>query len=319
MSVSFLALCVCAVATLAYTCSLVTLPAVLAVRRGVLALAPRAESRLLFALAVLPLVVSISALAASLVPSPAVDHCFGDPDPHAHQHLCSEHHPGVFPTGVPLLLGACLLVSIGFAMVRMPLDAQVGRRLSQGLGRVARVEADYRVLPFSEPQAFLIGAVRPQLFVTEGLLTEHAEHLDVVLGHERAHLLFRHALLRTLAKAALCFHLPVLSHLLERSLDLAHEMSADEEAALRVGSRERVASALLQLTRATLPLPSAMTGFGCSHIEQRVTRLLDARATLDMPSVRSLLLVSALALLALTIAAEPVHHGLEMTLGLLGS
>jgi Zn-dependent protease with chaperone function len=319
MSVAFLALCICAVATLAYTCSLVTLPVTLAVRRGALSLAPRAESRLLFALALLPLVVSVSALAASLVPASAVDHCFGDLEPHAHQHLCSQHHAGGFPTGLPLLLGTCLLASGAFALARVLKSARISRRLKADLARVAQSEADYRVLPFAEPQAFLIGAARPQLFVTQGLLGRYAEHLDVVLAHERAHLLFRHALLRSLARAASCFHLPGVSHLLERSLDLAHEMAADEEAARRVGSRARVASALLQLTRATLPLPSGVTAFGCSHIERRVTRLLDARPALDMPSVRGLLLVSALALLALTIAAEPIHHGLEMTLGLLGS
>ena len=305
---------------LAYTCSLLSLPLLLAVRRGLVVLAPRAEARLLFTLAVLPMLVSVAAVTASVVPAfSSVDHCVGELDLHDHPHLCAQHHAGSLPGGLPVFLGAFLLANLLLTVVQLLGNARVGQRLCEALGRAARAENGYGILPLAEPQAFLIGVLRPRLFLTEGLLATHREHLEVVLGHERAHLQFRHPLFRALAKAALCFHLPLISQAIERALTLSHEVVADEEAASQVGSRERVASALVQLTRAALPLHPAVTGFGCSHVELRIARLLDPPSAHDVPSARSLLLLSALALIALTIAAEPIHHGLELTLGLLGS
>src|SRR5690606_16635337 len=136
-----------------------------------------------------------------------------------------------------------------------------------------------RVLPFDEPQAFVVGLARPTLFVTRGLLSDrHREHLAPVIAHERAHLRRRDPLRRLVAALALAFHVPGLASVLERRLGRAHEMAADAEAATEVGSRQRVARALVRLTRARRRAPDVALGFGSSSdVEARVACLLDPR------------------------------------------
>jgi Zn-dependent protease with chaperone function len=175
------------------------------------------------------------------------------------------------------------------------------------------------VLPLRAPQAFVLGVLRPTLYVTRGLLSaDHRKHLDAVLAHERAHLRRADPLRMLLANAGLALHLPGIAGALRRRLLQAQEMAADSEAAEAIGSRERVAQALVEIARAQRTLPSFALAFGACNVEARVQRLLDERPRLDMPAGSTLLLGIACALFAIAAQADAVHHAVEHLLGALG-
>jgi Zn-dependent protease with chaperone function len=178
------------------------------------------------------------------------------------------------------------------------------------------------VLPVDEPQAFLLGVVRPRLYLTRGLLAaERARDAEVVIAHERSHLRRRDPLRRLIARIGLAFHLPGIARALERRLARAHEMAADADAARSVGSPERVAQALVEVARARFRPPAPSTAFGAgstADMEARVRRLLEDRPARDL--LRAPALASAVLLAQTTVlfAADAVHHGVERALGLIG-
>ena len=89
------------------------------------------------------------------------------------------------------------------------------------------------------------------LFVPSGTMG----NLAAVLAHERAHITRRDAPWRLVAQLAYSFHLPIVARHLDSALARAHEMAADEEAAQRVGSRSRVAEALVHMARSAAQGP----------------------------------------------------------------
>jgi len=94
-------------------------------------------------------------------------------------------------------------------------------------------------------------------------------------------------------------------------------MAADAEAARELRSPERVARALVRLTRAQRKTFRLAMAFAESDVEARVTTLLDPRPRQDQPG-KAVLIGGAILLLALVAAsADAVHHGVEIVLGLL--
>jgi hypothetical protein len=116
----------------------------------------------------------------------------------------------------------------------------------------------------------------------------------------------------------LSFHVPGIARSIGRSQSTAQEMAADDLAAQAVGSRRRVARALVALCRARCRLPHACA-FSESDVEERVNQLLRARRQGDCLSVSTLGIAAAVAAVALAAEAGPVHHGVELLLGLLGN
>jgi Zn-dependent protease with chaperone function len=177
--------------------------------------------------------------------------------------------------------------------------------------------ADVDVLPLDGPEAFVVGIFAPRIFVTRGLLAKrHRRHLKAVLAHERAHVSRCDSRWRLAAQLAFAFHLPIVARRLDALLSEAHEMAADEEAARTVGSRSRVAEALVHLARSGAGAPRLAQAFAGSDIEQRVVALLDARRTAHEPTTATLLSFAVLGLTAIGLTAEGVHHGLEVVMGL---
>jgi Zn-dependent protease with chaperone function len=322
MTWSLVALILAATGAITFTLSAATGLTLALGQRQLDAITPAASARVLLGAAFLPVLVGGALMTAALAPSFGwiLDHCFSHADLHDHPHLCG-HHVEALPARTLLVLAALLAVRVIARAARLVVHAVIGARVTRALERIARGSfADgVRVLPFTAPQAFVVGAWRPAMFITEGLLSDaHREHLAPVLSHERAHLGRRDPLRRTLASFALAFHLPGIARWLDRRLARAQEMAADAEAARAVGSGERVATALVRLARAHHDAPRFALAFGASDIEARVTALLDRRERRDRPG--AIALVAGIALLFAGVAggADHVHHGVEMLLGVLG-
>ncbi len=288
-----------------------------------LRLSAAAEARFLLVAALLPFLVTVVVMTATMAPSFGwiADHCLTSPDVHEHPHLCGHHiagFPGAPLVGLALLLAARLAVG-GVSAVVGALRLAVTRRQ---LDRSCVPRAGMRVLPVDEPQAFLLGVFRPRLFVTRGLLgLDRARDAEVVIAHERAHLERRDPLRRQLARIGLPFHLPGVARAIERRLARAHEMAADAEAAREVGSRERVAETLVQVMRAQVRRPRAGLAFeatSTADMEARVRRLLDHDPDRDGPGVAALAAGVCTVQAVVLLAADTVHHGVEHVLGLLG-
>lgn len=348
MTMSLAALCAAAAAAVAFVVSVIAGAAAAGCQRALQELAPAAQARVWLAISLLPAFACLAVMTAALAPSFGWigDHCAPHGDPHAHPHICADHHVADLP-GLPVIALAMLLLGrVAVAVVRLVWTAAAAASARRALERIACASPDAslstslidgaRVLPFDEPQAFVVGLTRPALFVTRGLLSEvHREHLEPVLAHEHAHLLRRDALRRWLASLALAFHVPPVATWLERRLARAHEMAADAEAAAAVHSRRRVARALVQLTRArkrALAIgpgigptigpdigPTIGLAFGSSDVEARVACLLDPRLRQDRPQPRTIVAVAAAAIVLVGAGAGVVHHGVEIMLGLLSS
>jgi hypothetical protein len=85
-----------------------------------------------------------------------------------------------------------------------------------------------RVLPLEEPHAFVLGIFRPEIYMSEGLLSMvHSESLEPVLMHEEAHVRRRDPLWRLIASIGRLVHLPGVAEsvgrLHERAVRVAYE------------------------------------------------------------------------------------------------
>lgn len=320
MSSSFVLLFTAAGALVAFSASALGAGALAAARRPFESLTAAAQARVLLGVTLLPLIAVVAVMTAASAPTLGwiADHCGDAGDPHLHPHICGHHVgelPGLSLTALAALLAGRLLLG-GARLAWATWTAQrTRRRLVEFAGR-RRTEGLY-VLPLPGPQAFVVGALAPEIFVTEGLFAApHREHLDAVLGHERAHLTRRDALARWLARGVLALHLPWVAGWLERRLARAQEMAADADAARQLGG-ERVAAALVSLTRARRRALSAAVAFGDSDVEVRVRRLLDSRPRHDQPGSGALIALALSLCVAVGVSADAVHHGLEIVLGLL--
>ncbi len=324
-------LCLAAFALVAWSLSAATGAALRLAEAPIARLAVQGQARIYFVAALLPLGGAVAILVAALAPSFGwiADHCATVGDPHSHPHLCAAHHQGVWPQTALLVAALLLPLRVGATVLRQAAALFLGVRARRALDRAA-VGSDtfedagpaevVQVLPFEEPRAFLLGLLRPQLYVTRGLVSgRHRAHLPSVLAHERAHRARRDPLRRFVARLALSFHVPGIAGAVDRRLLRAQEMAADDSAAVRVGSRRNVADALVALARAGLDTPRGAFSFGGSDVEARVLRLLDPARADDLPSARMLAAGAAGFLCTVAAGADGIHHGLEILLGLFGS
>ncbi len=318
---SLLLLAAAASAVIAFSSSALVGACLSLFERKLNALTAAAQARVLFGVSFIPLLASVAIMAAALSPlfGFRVDHCS---DSHLHPHLCGAQRVNSLPAVTLVCLASVFLLRLLVNCVDLLRSALMVTRTRRALSRVCVgiAEGGAKILPFPEPQAFVLGALRPCTFVTQGLLSEaHKEHLAPVLAHERAHIRRRDPLRRMLAGFALGFHLPGLAKQIEQRLARAHEMAADTAAAEELKSGERVARALVRLTLARKRAPQLALSFAGSDVEARVVRLLDPRARDDRPKLPVLLSAIALFFVLVGASAGALHHGVEIVLGLYGS
>jgi Zn-dependent protease with chaperone function len=258
---------------------------------------------------------------AALAPSFGwiADHCYRTHEVHAHPHICAHHETALLAWPVAAL-ASLFGVRLAVVMVRVAAWGVVSFRTRRALEQTAqhRLVDGVRVLPLDCPQAFVLGIFAPRVFVTRGLLrARHRSHLQAVLAHERAHVARGDSRWRLAAQLCYAFHLPFVARHLDVLLAGAHEMAADEAAARSIGSRSRVAEALVHMARTGSNAPAFAHAFAHKDIEERVVALLEPRPGGAEPSTNALLAVGVLALTWIALAAEGIHHGLEIVMGLL--
>jgi Zn-dependent protease with chaperone function len=280
---------------------------------------PEAAARRLWLLAAAPGFVPALALALLLLPGLlGADHC---PAHREHAHLCLRHlaaaHGGL-ASGLVAASGAALALGLLAGGVRLAR----ARRAIATLRRGARPgpSADVERLATDAPFSLTLGALRPRIVISEGLLRALAPApLAVVLEHERAHARRLDALRALSARALSWAHLPAVRRELLAALSLASERACDEAAAAGVGDRLLVAETILAVARlARGAVPAGPAGLATSFAEggapARIEGLLAEPPA--PPAGRAGWWGAALVGAALA-AAEPLHHATEHLLGAL--
>jgi len=210
------------------------------------------------------------------------DHCVGHGA--LHHHLCLFHPPQMAHVSIgwalaflPALAAMTLMARQmwRFWSARAWTRALVGS--SQPLGEGACV----RVVEEPDALAFTVGALRPVVVVSRGLVDQLSDdELRVVLAHERAHRERRDTLWALLDRIAGSLLPAEMRGVLLAEIELAREQACDARAARKAG-RVQVAATLLRVARMGLTSPRAGLSVGASSLELRVHTLLadEARAS----------------------------------------
>ncbi|MEU0490824.1 M56 family metallopeptidase [Nocardiopsis sp. NPDC006139] len=178
-------------------------------------------------------------------------------------HLLLDHGP------VPVHLGAMALVLLGVGLYGTV-------RLGVGMYRDIRMvrDAPGSVTDQERPIALAVPGYRGGVLVSRGLMRLLTrDQLQVVFRHEHAHLRHRHHVYTTLGALSAAVFPPLGT--LQKSLRLALERWADEDAAQATGSRELVAHTIARVALAAPdPRPTWHLALADSHVVQRVRALL---------------------------------------------
>lgn len=254
--------------------------------RGTARWTPASRHRALVLIGLAPVLLTFVALLSVVLPSllapvwPEHDHCLVHDDVHA--HLCFVHlssHAGSWA-------GWALIAGVGlWSAGRLTIGAKTLARASgllRQLSRSARFDAQRKawVMPTAEPLCLSVGALRPRLFVSEGLLAKtSAREVEIMVAHEEAHVRRWDTLVRLLVRVASQALLPGPRRMLLAAIELSSEQACDEEAACSVGDRLAVAETLLAVERlltsaASRRLQPLAAAFGPSSVPQRVEALL---------------------------------------------
>jgi Zn-dependent protease with chaperone function len=173
------------------------------------------------------------------------------------------------------------------------------------------------VLPIEEPHAFVMGILKPQIFLSRGLLTAaKPDLLEPLLAHEEAHVRRRDPLRRLVASIGLLAHLPGVTRSIQLLLTRAQEMAADAEAVKQIGNGPRVAEALLWFARLRQHHSAAACEFAKVDVGARVRQILEPRQQPDGPSLVALLACCVGLTVFAAIARHQLHHLSEILLQL---
>jgi Zn-dependent protease with chaperone function len=275
---------------------------------------PASAARWLWLAAVAPSLAPPLAIALCLLPALlGADHC---PQHGEHAHLCL-HHPAAARGGVASGLVVLAAGGFGFALLSGGVRLARARRAIARLapGAPAPFAPDVELLATDAPVSLTLGALRPRIVVSDGLVRALApESLAVVLEHERSHVRRRDALRALLARATSWPHLPPVRRALLGALALATERACDEAAAQRTGDRLRVAETVLAVERLMQGAPPAAAvalaaSFGDSAVPPRIESLLAEPPPL--PDARRAWLTAAACVATAIPLIEPLHHATE--------
>lgn len=290
----------------------------------VLKMDPRSRHRAIMMLAALPLLVAGTLLFSALLPSlvslvvPSVDHCLVHEDGHA--HLCFVHLP---TTGIHFTLALTLVFVATYGVVRFGLAVYDLRRAVHVINAAlttgeARGDLNLTVIDCEQPLCVTAGLLRPRVILSRPLLHGLSPtELNVVLAHERAHVVRRDALTSYLVRALASLHLPAAAQWLVHEVDIAAEQACDEAAVVSVGDRLTVAAAILGVERMTqralsFALSPAVVAFGACAVERRVEALL--ADPLPSRGLRTVVSSFAGAVLCALLISDELHHLTESLL-----
>jgi hypothetical protein len=279
---------------------------------------PRRAARAAFLAASAP--AWAPALGVTLCLAPGLlgaDHC---PLHAEHAHLCL-HHPTAAHGGVAAALLGLAGLGAGLGLVSGARRLASAQRAIAGLHgeRGAPFASDARLLASEAPVSLAIGALRPRIVISEGLVAAlPPAGLACVLAHEREHVRRRDALRALVARVASWAHSPPLRRPLLAELRLAAERACDEAAAEQVGDRLLVAETILGVERLLSRRGAGgelACAFGESDVAPRVESLLAEPQ--HAPRRRPVWVTAAAAVALCIAAAEPFHHAIEHLLNTL--
>lgn len=153
---------------------------------------------------------------------------------------------------------------------------------------------DHVTLQLAEPLAYAVPGPQPQVVISEGLERRCTrEELDLVLRHEASHLDHGHhrALAHARSLEAVLGAFPPAQATV-RTLRLAVERTADEDAIVSPDDRERIRSALLKVAMPAAPQP-VLAFTGIDTVLQRLDALEAPRPVVAIDRVETLGLVGA--------------------------
>lgn len=285
-----------------------------------------ARADVTFVAAVMPAIVIVIALVATLAPSAfatfgiaAADHC---PQHLHHPHLCVVHFGGLRPA-------AAVLGSFTLAVFIVRAIGVVARhiRMSQAIAQLERL-GEARAQPGAFPLVLLpgvprvchaVGAMRRRVLVSASLVERlSARAWSAVHAHEQEHLRRRDPLAMIIVEIALLFVPPFISGALGASFRRSAEAACDGAAAREVGDGVAVAEGLLEAARLFGPSTGSLGAPAATEIslEERVRDLLDgqpstARRPFGFAAAVGLTVVFAIVGVSQEAA---VHHALETVL-----
>lgn len=298
------------------------------VRSRILLLPPATRANYLLAWTVAPVVVG--ALLAGFIFLPTVlsllgmasDHCqgyaAGFPPPCLLHPLVAMERELPWVVFLPInALGLVFLARVVWGFLRL-------RRLAYALTVAGRSSAsrDLWIVESQWPLAMASSVPRPRVFVSSKLVQSlSSPQLAVVLAHEQAHLCRHDPARYFIARALSCLHVPWLRRQLLEDLSLAAEQACDEEAAQQIGDRLLVADTIVQVERLFHKQSSSafalLPSFMGNQVVSRVEALL-ASPQKPVPAHRVMSYAcTGLVVIALMLAAEPLHQFTEAVLGLL--
>ncbi len=277
---------------------------------------PMAERRAALAVAIVPIVLGVVAVATLLIQSAlGVDHC----EAHGHHaHLCISHGGQWIERSsvvvalaivTATVLGRAAIVAAGFLR---------GARSIRELHALSRDAGDVRLVDSERAFCFV---ARPGIYVSARVWTSLSTgERAALVAHEAAHI--RHGDLRTRAvlEAFLVFAAPLVGDRVRSTWLSASERLCDAHAAAVTGEPEMVASAMLSMCRlqATRPVPAFGFTPTVEEVEGRVRAVLACGPLGERAAVvfGRVVVASCVALaIAGVVAAEPVHHAFETLLG----
>lgn len=282
------------------------------IRGSVLHLEPPRSARVLMALALLPAVLSLSLTV--LVATPALQPWLITA--HCHPNIgCGYHSPAALAPPALAVLGLLSFLLLALQVDRRIRTVREHAQVLRRLGRHAQspiAERPYGLIDHPQPLAFTTGLLRPQVWLTQGLVGRLGdEALAIVLAHEIAHQRRRDPLRHLVAGLARIWPRPCV---LLSDLYQASEHVADRSAAHLHGHR-RVAETLIQVQRlAQGPCSSASTAFADGDLQDRIHRLLLPPAQ-PAPMGARLVLFVLLLVGTVFLCIEPLHHLSEWLMG----
>tara|TARA_R110002124_G_scaffold160283_1_gene327505 strand:- start:7642 stop:8562 length:921 start_codon:yes stop_codon:yes gene_type:complete len=269
------------------------------------AIDPAQASTLILAWQALP---PVAALAASYVLySPDLAQWFVAG--HCHTSRCSMHGPQSSLAILPVAAVATwTLYRLAKCLLRQWLPA---RRLRGYLMQIGESTGDFVSLASSQPIAFTVGWLKPQIFISQGMQEACSpREIECIVYHEAAHRQRRDNL-RLLTSRLLTAPLP--NRWTQDALDdlqLCCEQACDISAASML-SRESVAAALIKVTRVQQPWPPVGSlAFAGNQTQQRILALLDEpQGRLKNQVVFAITSVVVLIILAMI---NPLHRAIEL-------
>jgi Zn-dependent protease with chaperone function len=284
-------------------------------------LPPAARARAALAFALAPTLLPWALVAVCLAPGLAAlagahgDHCLAHAD---HPHLCLAHRSAALSAPLWAVLAAASGTGLA-ALAQWRAHRARARQLRAALQSASAGELvpGVTLVQLRDPFSLAAGLWRPHIWLSTGLAEAlSSEQLEVVIAHERAHVLSRDALRRWLAGIGALPLWPSVRRALLGELALASEQACDEAAAARTGDRPRVAETILAVERligSRAGEPFGVLAFGGSTVPERVRSLLEAPC--EPAPLRPLAAFGAVATVAFVLGADGLHHAIEHVIG----